>query len=188
MEENHYLDKILAGDAASYKYFVKKYKEMVFAVAVRIVINAQDAEEISQDAFIKAYQNLNKFDRKARFSTWLFKIVYNLALNRKRQFANKKIYDISEVDEAVFADEAQKTLQLLKTEEQRKYIEQAINTIPEDEGLALTLHYLAENSIEEICEITSWSKPNVKVKLHRGRKNLYVALDSILKTEVKELY
>lgn len=187
MTESHYLDKVLNGDAKAYRYFVQKYKDLVFAITFRIVKNTQDAQELSQDAFLKAYQQLHTFDNKAKFSTWLYKIAFNLALNKNRQFKQSTLsYD--DVESFHFADESEAALRNLKLEQQKEYINIALNSLPEDESLLLTLYYLAENSVGEICQITSLSEANVKVKLHRARKKLYSNLEQALKGEINSLY
>lgn len=185
--EEEFLNQVLAGNTHEFKYFVKKYKEMVFAIAFRILKNKEDAEEIAQDAFLKAFQKLNQFDRKAKFSTWLYKIVFRLALNKKRKFSFQ-VADFKEINELELMDDTSQSLQKLALDDQKKYIQLAINELNEDESLALTLFYLAENTIEEICEITNWTISNTKIKLHRGRKSLYFALNNQLKHEINSIY
>lgn len=187
MTESHYLDKVINGDAKSYRYFVQKYKDLVFAVSFRIVKNRQDAEELTQDAFIKAYQQLHTFDKKAKFSTWLYKIAFHLALNKNRQF-KQSTSSYEDVEAFHFTDKSETALGNLKVEQQKEYINIALNSLPEDESLLLTLYYLAENNISEISQITSLTEANIKVKLHRARKKLYVNLQQILKEEIKSLY
>ena len=78
------IDRILSGEVSKYAMLVDRYKDLAFTVAYRILYHREDAEEIVQDAFLKAYQNLKLFKRKSRFSTWLYRIVYNTAVSKKR--------------------------------------------------------------------------------------------------------
>ena len=79
-EDQVYIDKIKEGDSASYGFLVNRYKDMAFTIALRIMRNAEDAEEVAQDGFVKAYQQLHRFEGKSKFSTWLFTIIYRTAI------------------------------------------------------------------------------------------------------------
>src|SRR5688572_19332613 len=79
------LDKILAGEQPAYAELVNKYKSYACTIALRILQNKADAEEAAQDAFIKAYQHLAGFNRESKFSTWLYRIVFNTAISYKRK-------------------------------------------------------------------------------------------------------
>ena len=80
-----YIRQILKGNVNSYRYLVNKYKNMVFTIARDITKADLIAEEVAQDTFLKAYQNLERFKRKAKFSTWLYKIAVNESLRRMRK-------------------------------------------------------------------------------------------------------
>jgi len=84
-EDKFYIEKVLKGDTTAYADIVNKHKEMVFTIAVKILRNREDAEEIAQDAFVKAFQALPGFKGEARFSTWLYRIVYNAAISQSRK-------------------------------------------------------------------------------------------------------
>lgn len=79
-----YIRQIIAGETSRFTYFVDTYKDMAFTVAFRIVNNTADAEEVVQDAFVKAYTSLHTFRQDSKFSTWLYKIVVNTALSKTR--------------------------------------------------------------------------------------------------------
>ena len=185
--ERDYINRILDGDIRLFSYFVKKYKDLAYAVAFQIIRNPQDAEEVVQDAFMKAYTHLSRFEGKARFSTWLYRIVYNTAVTRK-SMVMKQLAKVEELPDGVdFKDDVADTLQLVKKEERSKYVHQALRMLREEESLLLTLFYLNENSIEEIADIVNINNNNIKVKLHRARKNLLVILEQLLKEELPSL-
>jgi RNA polymerase sigma-70 factor (ECF subfamily) len=183
----YYVQQVLRGQSAAFAVLVDKYKSLAAAIAFKISGNAQDAEEITQDAFVKAYRALPGFRAEAKFSTWLYRIVYNTAISktrRKQPFALS--WEDAEISETDLEQTGNQLLQL-QAAEQTKYIDQALAQLPPDENLLLTLFYLHEHSIEEIGQITGLSKANIKVKLFRARQKMYGYLQGILKHELKEI-
>lgn len=172
-DDSFYIERVLAGDTAAYASLVEKHKNLVFTIALKILNNNEDAEEVAQDCFLKAFQALRTFEGKSKFSTWLYRIVYNAAISKTRKkkldlipMDNYVIHNYSEDDVAQAADGMDK-------EEQRMMVERAIAGLPQEDHLLITLFYRADNSIEEISGITGLSVSNVKVRLHRIRKKLY---------------
>src|ERR1035437_5059789 len=94
--DTFYLQQIMTGNVRAYAILVEKHKEMVFSIALKILHNREDAEEIAQDVFVKAYQSLANFKNEAKFSTWLYRIVYNTAISKVR----KKKIELSPLDES----------------------------------------------------------------------------------------
>jgi RNA polymerase sigma factor (sigma-70 family) len=175
-QEQQYIEQVLDGNVNAYEHLVNRHKGMVHTIAMRIVRNQEDAEEVTQDTFLKAFQKLSTFKGGSKFSTWLYRITYNVAADMEDEtLANLDLNSTSD------------TLDGLKKEEQKRYIDSAIEQLPEDQSLILTLFYLNENSIEEIVEITKMTASNVKVKLHRARKKLLGLLENMLHTEVRSL-
>ena len=182
-----YIDKVLQGNTSSYNYLVNNYKDMVYTIAIKIVRNREDAEEVAQDSFIKAFQKLNSFKGESKFSTWLYTIVYRTAISKIR----KNTIETTDIDEFVMenhsVDFSFPQMDLLKAEEQKKYVKHAIDSLPELDALLITLFYLNENTFDEIIEITGLTKTNIKVRLFRARKKLYKELSQILDTELKTI-
>jgi len=181
------IEKILKGDTSSFSFLVESYKDMAYTVAMKIVRNAEDAEEVAQDSFVKTYQQLQSFKGNSKFSTWLYTIVYRTAISKIR----KKKLEVTDINEYVIEnhsiDFSFPQLDLLKIEEQKKYVALAINSLSELDALLITLFYMNDNTFDEIVEITELSKTNIKVRLFRARKKLYKELSSILKTELKTI-
>lgn len=145
---------------------------MAFNVAVSIVKDDHYAEEIVQDAFLKAFNGLKSFNRKAQFKTWFYRIVVNESFQKARRIKND--YDkleFSEVKESKLADRCD----LHDNPSER--IAKAMSVLSPKESLALNLFYLEEHSLKELAEITGWSIANTKVILHRARKNLRAQLE-----------
>ena len=183
-EDSFYIKKVLQGHLSSFAILVEKHKGMAFTLALRIAKNHEDAEEIAQDAFLKAYNSLGSFKQDAKFTTWLYKIIYNTAISRFR----KKQIDSLSMEESVASDALHEDkndgLDILHHRERKKIISLAIRRLKEDEGVVMTLFYLSENNIKEIEEITGFTASNIKILLHRGRKKLLLELKKILKDEI----
>lgn len=178
--------QVLAGNTDMYAVLVNRYKNKVFSLAYAIVSNREDAEEIAQDAFVKAFKGLPAFKERSSFSTWMYRIVLNTALNKKKI---KKLVTVDGTDE-IKQDEPfafDSFTAYLKRDDQKKFIRMALDALNEQEKLCLTLFYLNELSVNETGEITGLSESNIKVLLLRGRKHLYEQLEKLLKSEVKNL-
>ena len=184
--DNFYIDKVLRGDSKAFAYLVNRHKDMTFTIAVRILKNREDAEEIAQDAFIKAYDSLKNFKQKSKFSTWLYSIVYNAAISRKR----KKQLEVLPVDDNITEnytfDEVLMGTDRIDEDEQIKFINKAIKDLPDTESILLTLYYKEEQSIEQISEVVGLSSSNVKVKLHRIRKKILSRYNDFFTTTLSD--
>lgn len=179
-EDNYYIEKVLNGDTACFAQLVEKHKNMAFTIAIKILKIPEDAEEVAQDAFLKAYNSLKNFKGESKFSTWFYRIVYNEAISKTR----KKKPEVSAIDEDIInnytTDQVSRSVNRLSEEEQIVVINQIIKNLPEEENLLLTLFYKKEQSIDEISKMTGYTVSNVKVKLYRIRKKLYSELQKHL--------
>lgn len=186
--DSFYIDKILEGDVSAYSMIVDKHKDMVFTVALRIVRNREDAEEIAQDTFVKVYQSLKSFKKESKFSTWLYRIVYNTAISktRKRQLETTDME--YEIIENYTLDNIKEDVNRLEYDEQKILINKVIEKLSPEESTLINLFYFKEYSTEEISEIMNLSKANVKVKLHRIRKRLYKEVQQIIEYDYKKMY
>ena len=185
--DEYYLRLVLAGDASKYSYFIDNYKGMAFSIAYRIAGNREDAEEIVQDAFLKAFRSLGNFRRGSKFSTWFYRIVVNTSLSRVRTArpATHSL-DEDEIGEAA-AEDVESAYRALELAERKTLVNQAMEELSMEDRLLLTLYYLSENSIEEISDITGIIRDNVKMKLHRARGRLYNIMDKRLRTEINSV-
>ncbi len=179
-DDNDYIGRVLNGDVSAYASLVAKHKNLVFSIVLKIVNNREDAEEISQDVFLKAYQSLNTFEKKSKFSTWLYRIAYNAAISKTR----KKKVEMVAIEETVITnystDEVSRTINEFDETDRQVILEKALKQLPEEDNLLITLFYKNENSVEDISEITGLSVSNVKVKLHRIRKRLYEEMNGLM--------
>jgi RNA polymerase sigma-70 factor (ECF subfamily) len=165
-----YIAKVINGDTNSFAYLVDSYKDMVYSLAYKMTKNKEESEEVSQDTFIKAYKNLNKFKGESKFSTWLYRIAYHTSLDQIKKNKNKSTsFEIHEVT----LNQIQSTddiLQGIERKERAQIRDECLLRLPEEERSILWLFYYDEVSLKEIVEVTSLSEANVKVKLHRARK------------------
>jgi RNA polymerase sigma-70 factor (ECF subfamily) len=178
-----YIDKVLEGNANAYSIIVERHKNRVYNLAFRICCNHEEAEEISQDSFLKAYRALGSFQRKSSFSTWLYRIVYNTAISyvRTKKRAVLSLEDFP-ADAADFTGTGT-TEEEAENEYRRSLLNFAFQKISDEERSLITLHYYEEMSTEEMSDITGIGKSNIKVKLFRARQKM---LQIIENTEKKK--
>jgi len=184
--DQYYIDKILQGDSQAFAALVKRYQGFVFTIVLRIVKVREEAEEVAQDTFLKAFESLATFRGDSKFSSWLYSIAYRKALDRVRK--NKK-YQASElIEEIVEGDMGMidNGLHFLEDQERKKAIQDCILKLPEDQGAIITLYYFEDHSVREIAELTQLSEENVKVKLYRSRKKLFTLLKHFIRPEITE--
>jgi len=177
---------ILEGNTSAYAILLDKYRNMVFTLAYNILQNKEDAEELAQDVFVKAFNALSSFKGESLFSTWLYRIVINTSLNKKKLSKIKLVADDSELHESVYTD-LDTIIKQHEKNDRKKIVQSAIRLLKDDERLCITLFYIHELSIAEINELTGISVSNIKILLHRGRKSLYGQLNILLKAEIKNL-
>jgi len=176
------IDQLLAGDREVYAVLVNKYKSYVFTIAQKILQNKPEAEEAAQDAFIKAFHHLASFNRESKFSTWLYRIVFNTAISYRRK--NRQQFQSIETTIIEYDQDADGMLEKI---DKKKYLNQAMMKLSEADRGALTLFYLEEFSLEEIAEITGMQANTAKVRIHRARLRLADELKNILNQEALTL-
>ena len=188
LSDNEIISKVLTGDHQAYAGLVNRYKNYVFTLSLRIVKNREDAEEVAQDVFIKAYKYLADFRGASRFTTWLYTIVNNTCIS----FLRKKKLDIHSLDnEKIFelADnqDSGSRANLIEQKSKLVMVNEAIGLLNVDDAKVLTLFYKAEQSLEETAQILGIEVNAAKVRLHRARTRLKEKMESYFAEEVKNL-
>jgi RNA polymerase sigma-70 factor (ECF subfamily) len=188
MEEVQYIKQVQQGNSAMFAPLVDKYQHYVFTVVFRVLKNRETAEEAAQDVFVKAFKRIQTYRFDAKFSTWLYPIARNTAID----YTRKKSHITASIDnDERFFDMADtkssNSFARVKQLQRKEIIEQLINRLPVRDAELITLFYLKEQSIEEIAELLELSASNVKVKLFRLRKRLKKELDVMLNDEAREL-
>ncbi|NND63119.1 MAG: RNA polymerase sigma factor [Flavobacteriaceae bacterium] len=178
------IQKTLEGDTRSFGLLVEKYQAYVYTISLRMLKVKEEAEEVAQDTFIKAYASLSGFRGDSKFSSWLYSIAYRKALDRlrknKRSQTSELFEEITEGDTAL----VENALDMLESKERRQKIKECIMQLPKTEAVLITLYYFEEQSVKEIAQIVDLSEENIKVKLFRSRKKLFNLLQSYVMPEI----
>ncbi len=182
--DQYLIDKILNGDSSAFGELVDRYQNFVFTIAIRMLKVTEEAEEVAQDSFIKAFDSLASFRGEAKFSTWLYRIVYHKALDRIKKNKRQQTYEIIEEITDDSLDHIENGLEFMLNEERTKVIKRCIAQLPEDDAAIISLYYFEEQSVKEIAEITNLTEDNIKIKLYRSRKKLFSLLEGYIKPEI----
>ncbi len=180
--DNHYVKRVLEGDTEAFRFLVEKYQNRALSAAYSVIKNQDLAEDIVQESFIKAYKNLSSFRGDASFSTWLLRIVVNESIRqiRRKKLETAYVHESSSISEV----EINNCLKTMKEEEQRKYIDRAMQLLPPREALALQLFYIDDLSLKEMEEVIDLKSEHLKVLLYRARKRIFTLLQTELKHEL----
>ena len=175
-DEINYIERILKGETNLFSYFVNSYSNSIYSLIVRIVLTNEDAEELTQDSFLKAFKKLDTFKGDCSFSTWLFRIAYNTAISATR----KRKIEFPMVDEAMMESVPDEAIETFfdgdENEIKLQKLEEAIAKLNVEEKTLITLFYAEDKSVAELARVLDLTPENVKVKLHRVRKKLYVLM------------
>jgi RNA polymerase sigma factor (sigma-70 family) len=178
-----YIEQVLSGRISAFSILVERYKDRTFNLAFRICGNREDAEEVAQDAFLKAFRSLKNFKRKSSFATWIYRIVYNTSVSQIRS-KKKGVLSLEDfpVDLQDFSDQTTSE-EDAETEYRNSLINFALQKINKEERALISLYYYEEMSIDDIYTVTGISKTNIKVRLFRARQKM---VDIIEKTKSKK--
>lgn len=173
--ENEIIKDIIGGNQEAFSYIVNSYKDLVFNVVNKIIHNYHEAEDVTQDVFIKVYRNIHRFKFESKFSTWVYSIAYREAIDTFRKKNNsipfesiENTQNIEEIDNLTFDDDSS----LIYDENLINKLKTEVDKLNQTDKIIITLYYNLNNSIEEISKITNLSESNIKVKLYRTRKHL----------------
>ena len=173
MASSEILKKAISGDQKALTILVDKYKDIAFNLAVSIVKNEEDAKDITQDSFLKVLENIHNFRNESKFTTWLYRIVFNLAIQFERK--KSKLDSIDNVSNNL----TDCSTNLFESQERNQIIKSSLDILDRNERLIVNLFYLGEKSLKEIKAITGLSISNIKVILHRSRKKMMANLEKL---------
>lgn len=177
-EETRYIARILNGETECFSIFLDRYGRPLYTLIVQIVGCSEDAEELVQDVFLKAFRHLSSYKGECLFSTWLYRIAYNAAVSATRKKKQELFYIEENAINNVPDDKVDHVLCPTDDEERVARLMQAVDRLAADEKALITLFYFEEKSVEEVGEILKISPGNVKVKLHRTRKKIYLLMQT----------
>jgi RNA polymerase sigma-70 factor, ECF subfamily len=179
---------ILAGNTQLYHDLIRPHERSVYMMALSFMKNEADAEDIAQEAFLKAFRNLSKFRAESKFSTWVISIALNEARSRLRRKAIVRMESLDEppdeatsVSPALLRDWREIPSEALERQELRLMLQDAVTGLPEIYRQVFLLRDIEELSVNETAEALNISVPSVKVRLHRARMMLQKQLTPLLK-------
>jgi RNA polymerase sigma factor (sigma-70 family) len=182
--DNEIISEVLQGNYNAYAQLVSRYQNYVFTLAFRMIKNREDAEEVAQDVFIKAYKYLADFKGTAKFSTWLYSIVNNTSITflrkKKQLFHSLDNEQVHNIDSGTSAN-------LVETKSRQSMVNEAISLLSADDARIITLFYKAEQSLEETAGILGIETNAAKVRLYRARTRLKEKMESRFAHEIKDL-
>lgn len=180
MTDSEIIRQIVQGDRNLFGRLVEKYQTMVFRTCMGFLHNKDDADDLTQEVFIQAYQALEKFKGNAAFSTWIYRVAVNASLNKVRKSSKtflfqrfgsmlggekQKEFEIPTID-----NENPETL--LIHEEHRAWVQKALNSLPENQHTAIVLSKYDDLSQKEIAEIMNTTEGAVEALIQRAKANL----------------
>lgn len=181
--DHYYVKRVQEGDEACFACLIDKYSTQIHTLILRIVGSREDAEELSQDVFMKVYKNISSFKGSSSFSTWIYRIAYNTAISatrrRKMEYLAIEESQLNNVSEEALND----SMACLDHSERIVRLEHALELLLPNERAMILLFYMQEKTIDDMTQITGLSNSNVKTKLHRIRKKIVILLQEM---EAKE--
>ncbi|WP_121355300.1 RNA polymerase sigma factor [Flavisolibacter nicotianae] len=187
--DNELIQDVLQGNTAAYAELVERYRSFVFTIALRYINSREDAEEVSQDIFVKAFRSLADFKGASKFSTWLYTITTTTCLSflRKKKLAvqsldNEHVFAVAEnVDGGMSANQVEQKSRV-------QMVNEAIRMLSPEDSQVITLFYKGEQTLEEIAQIIGKEPNAVKVQLHRARTRLKEKMTKHFSAEVRDIY
>ena len=178
-EDSEIVQKCLQGDKNAFGQLVEKYKRRLYAFAYRMMRSHEDADDLSQEAFLRAYENLSRFNPGTNFQAWIFRILHNLCIDQLRKanrFHHESIDDAAEY----IPTRNPRPDQEVEAAELKEHIRVAIDTLPEAQRTVVILREMQGLSHKEIAQITKTNEKTVRWRLHQARKKLREILKEFL--------
>jgi RNA polymerase sigma-70 factor (ECF subfamily) len=165
------VDKVLKGDSKAFETLIKKHQGMVYNYLYKLTLNKEDAEDMTQEVFIKVYNSLYNFEKKSNFSTWVFKIAINTLSSH---FRKKKDYDLNKDEVLMNIKCSEKDIpeEALDLKEKRQETLKILEGLTLEQKNAIILKYIKGFSYKEIGEILGVNEDSAKMKVHRAKKKL----------------
>ncbi len=178
-QEKDLVEQAKQGSIQAFETLILTYEKMVYNIAFRMLQHSEDARDISQEVFLKAYRSLENFDGKSKFSTWLYRIAVNTCIDEIRKQKGKLTYSLEEELESAegsyqkqFADAGQTPEDSLLHQEMQKEVVDALNTLSEEHKTVVVLRDIQGFSYEEIAKMTNTTLGTVKSRIARARSQL----------------
>ncbi len=188
LSDTEIISKVLQREQTAFSQIVERYQNYVFSLVLRFVENREDAEEIAQDVFVKAYRSLADFRGESKFSTWLFTIARTSCISflRKRKLDTQSL-DNERTGIQLANRESAFRADIVEQKSRHAMLNESISMLSVDDSQVLTLFYKGEQTLEEIGKIMRLDPNTVKVKLHRARQRLKDKMEKYFRHEVHEI-
>ena len=187
--EKDIIEQVRAGNTRRYAFLVDRHKDQAFTLAVRLTGERSEAEELVQDAFLRAFKSLDQFRGDAKFGTWFYRILYNLCMTkvtrRRGKHEHVDLDDVNVLQSFRAEDEEPSIHERLEDEELKEMLSGEIESLPEKFRSVITLFYIQEMSYEEIVSVMNAPIGTVKTNLFRARNLLKERVLRRMKGEVR---
>lgn len=187
--DNEIISRVLQGQQNAYAELVNRYQGYVFTLVMRMIKSREDAEEVAQDVFVKAYRSLADFRGESKFTTWLYTITNTTCITflRKKKLDihsldNEKVFEVADSKDSGFS------ANMIEQKSRVNMVNEAILLLNPDDAEIITLFYKAEQNLEEIARILGLEANTAKVRLHRARARLKEKMERHFSEEVKNIY
>lgn len=178
-DDIYYIRQIKNGKTDAFVHIVRRYQRMVFTIVNKIVSRTVEAEDITQEVFIKVFQSLDKFREESEFATWLYRVTYNTTISELRK--RKHVFIAVEDRFDNFPEEnILDSIDELSMEDRLACLDAVLKKLSPDDALLISMFYMNNQTIQQISEITNNSVANVKVKLHRIRKFMNFEINKLI--------
>ncbi len=185
-EEQQIIDRCKRGERTAFDALVRAYEKRVYNFAYRMCGHYDEANDISSEAFVRVFQSIHLFRGNANFSTWLFRIVINVYLDRRKRTLNKQhlsLQEYIEMEESSLVrqieDPGPTPGQIVEGQERRDMLQEAIASLPDYQRAMIVLYHTEGKAYEEIAEMLSLPIGTVKSRLNRARLSLREKLEPL---------
>ncbi len=172
--DSRLVERFLRGDAHAFEALFRKHQSYAFNVAYGLLGNAEDAADVTQDAFLRVHRNMARFRGDSSFTTWLYRVVVNLAITelRRRTRSRTQLMEDIAPPEAWRAEDEGADAPLLHLEmgEERETVQSVLRHLPPDYRAVLVLRHFQQLAYDEMCQVLGLTMSQVKTRLHRARK------------------
>lgn len=171
------IDLCQRGDMGAFRIVVERHQDFAFNVAFKLLANEEDAKDIVQETFIRVWKNIERYNPKNKFTTWLYKIVVNLCLDHLKMKKRKNIQDSNNDNTQLDVGDGENMERQIIHKEMTDIINRLTEKLTPKQRIVFILFFIQERTIEEIREITSMSKGSIKSNLYYARKNMQLLVE-----------
>lgn len=184
------VERVKNGDLASFELVMRRYNQRIFRIVRSIVVDENEAEDVVQETYVRAFEHLNQFEGRALFSTWLTKIAVHEALTRRKKQRRLQLFDSSDPESYLMSQNASDNdvVDQVSSNELRVMLAVEVDQLPADERVVFTMRLVEGVSTRETARCLELTESNVKIRLHRARQQLRKRIDDRIGSEARMLF